>query len=76
MSIAVNDQNSVIRRIGKSDDIGENYQVSTIPPRKVTCSGIFVAAPDSHNVKVNFMAFLYSVGLVEKDKLVRNRQRV
>ncbi len=74
MSDAIDDKDSVIRRIGDSDDVGENRHIPAIPPRNIICFDIFFTASDSHKVKIYFMAFLYLSGIVDKDKLVDNGQ--
>jgi hypothetical protein len=71
---AVNDEDAVVRRIGESDDVVENCQISSIPPRNIIGPDILFTASDSHEVKICFMGFLDAGGLIEKDELFDNGQ--
>lgn len=75
MSSAVNGENSVVHRIGDSDEVDENLHISAIPPRKIICSDILLPASDSDKFKIFLMAFLPSLRLIEKNKLIGNGKR-
>ena len=70
MSEAIDDEDSVIRRVCQPDDVVEDCQISSVPPRHIVGSDVLFAAPDAYEVKINFVFLLDFIGLIDKDELV------